>query len=370
MDFGLTPEQSQLKDQVRRFLDRACPLEKVRLIVESEDGYDRELWAECARFGWQGLVVPAAYGGLGLKWEDLAVLLEETGRSLFPSPLAETAVAARTIDRLGSEEQKRRWLPEIAAGGAIATLAVTEPACVRGEAGVEMQARRDGDRYVLNGSKTFVGYGRSADLFLTAARTGEGVALFAVAADASGLRASALEAVDPTQRVARLDFEDVAVSTSNHLHGDDVMTVIDRALDDATVAACAEMVGAADAAVEMAAEYAKVRRQFGQPIGRFQGVKHTLAELHVAVESARSLTYFASWAVDNAADARAAVSMAKAQASEALDRAGEEGIQLHGAIGYTWECDAQLYYKRGRYARNAFGSPEYHYDRVLCVEGL
>jgi alkylation response protein AidB-like acyl-CoA dehydrogenase len=369
MDFGFTPEQSQLKDQVRRFLDSACPLEEVRRIAASEDGFDRDLWIECARLGWQGLVVPTEHGGLGLKWEDLVVVLEEAGRSLFPSPLAETAVASRVLDRLGSEEQKGRWLPEIAAGRAIATLAVTEPDCIRGEAGIEMQAREESDRYVLSGTKAFVGHGGNADLLLTAARTRAGVALFAVEGGAVGLRKSALVSVDSTQRLARLVFDDVVIDASQRLPVEGAMAAIERALDEATVAACAEMVGAAEAAVRMAAEYAKVRRQFGQPIGRFQGVKHTLAELHVAVESARSLTYFASWAVDNSDDPRAAVSMAKAQASEALDRAGEEGIQLHGAIGYTAECDAQLYYKRGRYARNAFGSPEHHYERVLAVEG-
>lgn len=371
MDFGFSAEQEQLRAEVRRFLDAECPLERVREITASDDPVDGLLWSKMAELGWPALTVPEAYGGLGLAWEDLVVVAEETGRTLCPSPLLADAAAARLLTAVAGEAQRERYLPAIASGETIATLAVLEDSDDLSEQGVALVAESAGEQITLTGSKNFVPYGQAAGLLLVAAREGDGVSVFAVAADAPGLTVEPLDLVDPTYRAARLTLESVIVDPADRIgEAGAVWPDVVAARDAHTVALAAEMVGAADAAVALTTEYAKVRKQFGQPIGRFQGVKHRLAELHVATESARSLVYFAGWAVDNTEDAGAHVSMAKAYASRALDEAGEDGIQLHGGIGYTWECDAQLYYKRGRYCRNLFGGPEYHHERLLAAQGL
>ncbi|MFP6626744.1 MAG: acyl-CoA dehydrogenase family protein [Deltaproteobacteria bacterium] len=371
VDFGFSQEQEQLKNQVRRFLDSECPLDRVRELVEAEESYDTGLWGKMAELGWQALVVPEAAGGLGLKWEDLIVVCEEMGRSLFPSPFLATAVAARAIARLGDAAQTERWLADVAGGSLVATLAVLEESDVLGPEGIATLATADGDGLSISGTKMFVPYGQAAGLLVVAVSEAGGISLFAVPADAEGVSVEALKLTDPTQSAARITLDSVKVGADARLGdpgkaGPEVAAL----LDAYTVGMSAEMVGAADAAVVLAAEYAKVRKQFGQPIGRFQGVKHRLAECFVATEAARSLVYYASWAIDNLEDATSNVSMAKAYAAEALDRAGEEGVQLHGAIGFTWECDAHFYYKRGRYCRNVLGSPEYHYERVLAADGI
>ncbi len=371
MEFGFSADQEQLKAGVRRFLDAECPLERVRTIMASREAHDVGLWKKTAELGWQGLVIPEEFGGLGLAWEDLVVLAEETGRTLFPSPLLADAAAARALGALGTPAQKDRWLPAIARGERIATLAVLEDSDDLSEAGIELAAEPSGSGVVLTGRKMFVPWGQAADLLLVAAREHGGVSLFAVPAGAAGVTITPLRTIDQTMRAAEVVFDGVAADADSRLgRPGGAWQELARVLDAATVALAAEMVGAADAALRLATEYAKIRKQFGQPIGRFQGVKHRLAEILVDVESARSLVYFASWAVDNAADARGHVSMAKAYASIALDRAGEDGIQIHGAVGFTWECDAHLYYKRGRYCRSIDGSPEYHHERLLAVQGL
>lgn len=340
--------------------------------MEAERAYDQDLWHKAAELGWQALTIPEAYGGLGLAWEDLSVIAEETGRGLFPSPLLATAAAGRLIAELGDEEQKRDWLGRIAAGELVATIALLEDSDVLTEQGIECgaEAQAGGD-IVLHGCKRFVPYAQAAGLVLVVAREAEGISVFGLEMPATGLGIEELRLVDATHRAADLTLDGVVLPASLRLgRAGEAWPAVRAVLDAATVVLAADMVGAADTAVTMAAEYAKVRRQFGQPIGRFQGVKHRLAELHVGVESSRSLVYYAAWAVDRGEDAAMHASMAKAYASTALDEAGEECIQIHGAIGFTWECDAHLYYKRGRYCRNLLGSPEYHRERVLASQGL
>jgi alkylation response protein AidB-like acyl-CoA dehydrogenase len=371
MDFGFSPEQEQHKAQVRRFLDAECPIARVRTLMESAAPYDAGLWRKMADLGWLGLAIPEEHGGLGLRWEDVVVVTEEMGRSLFPSPFIAAAVAARAVERLASATQKARWLPRIAAGELIATLAVIEPSDLRGADGIAVEARLEGSGVVLNGTKAFVRDAQGAGLLLVAAREAGGVSLFAVEADVPGLSVKPLKLMDRTHRASNVILDGVQVSAGDRLGAPGkAWRGLENVLDAEIVAECGQMVGAADAAIKLAADYARVRKQFGQPIGRFQGVKHRLAELYVAVESARSLTYYASWAVDHVPAPARSVSMAKAFATDAIDRAGEEGVQIHGAIGFTWECDAHLYYKRGRYCRTLLGSAEYHRERVLVSQGL
>ncbi len=371
MDFGFSADQEQLRTGVRRFLDAECPLERVRQVMASRDPYDASLWEKTAGLGWPGLTIPEEFGGLGLAWEDLVVVAEETGRTLYPSPLLANAAAARVIGALGSAGQKTRWLPAIATGELVATLAVLEESDDLSESGIELVAGSSGSGVVLSGRKMFVPWGQAAGLLLVAAREARGVSLFAVPSDAPGVSVTPLRLIDQTMRAAAVDLDGVALDEGARLGAPGAAwPELAKGLDAYTVALAAEMVGAADAALRLATDYAKVRKQFGELIGKFQGVKHRLAEILVDVESARSLVYFASWAVDNLADARAHVSMAKAYASIALDRAGEDGIQIHGAVGFTWECNAHLYYKRGRYCRSLQGTPEYHHERLLQAQGL
>ncbi|MFT4570745.1 MAG: alkylation response protein AidB-like acyl-CoA dehydrogenase [Hyphomicrobiaceae bacterium] len=372
MDFGFSPEQRELQSQVRRFLDAECPLERVRQIMSSSDAHDAGLWGKMAELGWTALVVPEAYDGLGLAWEDLVIVAEEMGRSLCPSPYLAAVAASRAIAEIASEAQKKRWLPSVARGTSIPVLAVHDRADLLGEDGVTMEVEQVGESLALTGTKPFVGYAQAADLLIVAARERCGVSLFAVPADAAGVTITPHKLVDATYRSASVTFEAVTVDPADRLGEPGlVWSDLSTTLDAAAIALSAEMVGAAAAAIMMSVEYAKVREQFGQPIGRFQGVKHRLAELHVGMESSRSLAYYAAWAVDNTTENLAVdASRAKAFASRALDEAGEDCIQIHGGIGYTWECDAQLYYKRGRYCRNLMGSPEYHYERLLAVQGV
>ncbi len=372
MDFGFTPEQDELRSQARRLLDHELPLDRILAWSADPTQLDRALWKKTAALGWAGLTVPAAHGGLGLGAVDLIVLLEEMGKSLRPLPLASTDLAVAALVALGAEETQATWLPRIAAGDVVATLAVSESSDVPGADGVAARAAPRGDEVVLDGLKLFVPDGQHADLLLIAVREGQGVSLFAVPSDTPGVTVRPLVVVDATKPSAEVRLAGAVVPAAARIGGaGDAWPVLARLLDRQIVAHAAEMVGAADAALRMAVEYAKVRQQFGSPIGRFQGVKHRCAEMLCDVESARSLVYYAAWALDSAPEqVPTYAAMAKALASEALDQAGEECVQIHGAIGYTWECHAHLFYKRGRQSHVWLGAPDEHYARVMSrIEG-
>lgn len=370
MDFGFTPEQDELRAQARRFLDRELPLDRILAWSADPAAIDRGLWKRMAALGWTGLTVPEAHGGLGLGAVDLIVLLEEMGKSLCPLPLASVDVAVAALVALGDDAQRGAHLPKIAAGDLIATLALSESSDVASPDGIATTASAHGETVVIEGAKLFVPDGQHAELLLVAAREREGVSLFAVPVDTPGVTVTPLVLVDATKPAAEVRLAGVGVPASARLGvAGEAWPVLARLLDRQLIAHAAEMVGSADAALAMAVEYAKVRQQFGSPIGRFQGVKHRCAELLCDVESARSLVYYGAWAVDHApAEAPSYAAMAKAFASEALDAAGEECIQIHGAIGYTWECHAHLFYKRGRQSHVWLGAPDEHYERVLSLQ--
>lgn len=372
MDFAFTAEQEQLREQVRRFLDTECPLERVRDLMLAKTPHDPGLWKKIADLGWLALTIPEDFGGLGLGWEEVVVISEEMGKTVFPSPFLANTLAAQAILTLGDKAQKERLLPGLADGSVIGTLAVLEESDRLDADGVQTKAAAQGGAVVLTGEKLFVADTEAAGLFLVAAREAGGVSLFAVPRGAEGLATEPLAQFDATKRVGVVRLDGVRVEAADRLGAaGKAWEGISRVLDKGLIAFAAETVGAAQAALNLAVHYAKIREQFGTPIGRFQGVKHPCAEMHVEIESARSLAYYGGWVVDNdPAKASRYASMAKAAASEAADRAGEECIQIHGAIGFTWECDAHLYYKRGRYALLAQGSPDHHYDRVLSVQGL
>jgi len=369
MDFGFTPEQEQLRAQVRRLLDKELPLDRILAWSGDPQPLDRALWKRTAELGWPGITVPEAHGGLGLGCEDLIVVLEEMGKSLAPLPLLATDAAVAALRELGSEAQQAEHLPGIAAGDVVATLAVLEESDVLAPEAIAARASTQSGALQLDGTKLFVPDAQHADRILVAAREGDGVSLFVVPADAPGVRITPLVVVDPTKPAGEVRLEAVRLPTSARLGAPGgAWPALARVLDRMTIGLAAEMVGAADAALAMAVAYAKMRQQFGSPIGRFQGVKHRCAELLVDVESARSLVYYGAWAAEHdPAQAASYAAMAKAAAADALDAAGEECIQIHGAIGYTWECHAHLFYKRGRHCHVWMGAPDEHYERVLTL---
>ncbi|MDX1649610.1 MAG: acyl-CoA dehydrogenase family protein [Myxococcota bacterium] len=370
MNFGFTEEQELLRAEVRKFLDANAPLETVRGIVESPEGFSRDLWKQIAELGWVGLLVPEAHGGAGLGWVDLVVVLEETGRSLFPSPLLSHTLAVDALRHAGSESQQAAWLPRLADGSAVATVALLEEDDLPGADGVRLPGEASDEGFVLRGEKLFVPDAGAADLFVVAFRADGGVRLALVERSADGVSAEDWPGIDLTRRVGRLRLDGVRVGADAVLaRGDEA--ALQRVLDAGATAVAVESVGAAEAALRLTVDYAKQRVQFGRPIGQFQGVKHPLAEMFVDVESWKSLAYYAAWCLDERhPDTSLAASRAKAYASEAFPRLGIDVVQLHGGIGYTWEYDAHLFLKRAKWMRPAFGDADWHDARIARLTGL
>ena len=374
MNFGLTEEQDLLRQEVRKLLDERCPISEVRRIMETPSGHSSELWKQLGELGWLGLVIPERYGGAGGDWIDLVVLLEETGRTLLPSPLVSNTLAVTGILEAGSEEQKARWLPGLADGSRIGTLAVLEASDSLAPEAIQLRGDVAGDGFVLSGQKRFVADAATADLFLVAFRSGDGdqdASLAVIDGEATGLSTQTRPTIDATKRVGDLLLDGVRVER-DALLGEPgaAWPAISRLLDCGAVAVCAEMIGAAEGAHALTVQYAKDRIQFGHPIGHFQGVKHPLAENYVDIESFKSLLYYAAWAIESSPEELPrAASRAKAFGGRAFTRVGIDGIQLHGAVGYTLEFDIQLYLKRSKWTRPAFGDVEYHLDRVATLGG-
>jgi acyl-CoA dehydrogenase len=375
MDFGFSEDQELLRSEVRKLLDEACPLSEVRKLQETPEGHSPELWKQLGELGWLGLIIPETHGGVGLGWLDLIVLLEETGRSLFPGPLVSNTLAAATLVDAGDDAQQSRWLPGLADGACIGTVALLDEREAYWPEAIRLRGRRDGDGWRLDGVKRFVTDPATADLFVVAFRTGdasESLALGLVEADARGVSARSFPTVDQTRRLGNLELANVHIDDEALLGAaGKAWPTIERLLDRGATAVSAEMLGSAQAALDLTVQYAKDRVQFGSPIGRFQSVKHPLAEMHVQLQSARSLLYYAAWALDESADdVSRAASRSKALMTEAFNRIGTDAIQLHGTIAYTEDYPAQLYYKRSKLARPLFGDAGHHYDRLLRLRGL
>ena len=375
MNFGFSQEQELLRQEARKLLDERCPLEEVRKLAETPLGYAEELWRDLSALGWSGLTIPEAYGGAGLGWVDLVVLLEETGRSLFPSPLISTTLAASALLDAGSEEQRARLLPRLADGSRIGTLALFDSSDAQEPGAITLAGRRSDAGYALSGQKRFVTDPDAADLFVVAFRSGEAaddLCLALVERESAGVSSQSFPTLDRTKRMGNLALDGVRVSPEDLLgEPGRAAPAIARLLDRGAVAVTGEMIGAAEGALDLIVQYARDRIQFDQPIGKYQAVKHPLAEMYVDVESFKSLLYYAAWALDESAEevARSA-SLAKAYASDAFARIGIDGVQLHGAVGYTAEYDIQLYLKRSKWARPVYGDADHHYDRVARIGGL
>jgi alkylation response protein AidB-like acyl-CoA dehydrogenase len=372
MNFGFTEEQEILRAEVAKFLAERCPMDEARRIMETPEGYSPEIWKELAELGWLGLLIDEQYGGVGLGWVDLLVMLEETGRALFPSPLLGTSLAVLALQENARPDQLERWLPRIADGSAIHSVAIVEQADVLSPDGVSLRAQPGSEGLTLSGEKLFVIDATSASHFVVACRHaegGDGFALAVVEADAPGVSVTNLPLIDESKRLGKLVLDGVRVAEDDLVPLD--ASALQRIFDHGAALVAAETVGAAEGAHALMVEYAKQREQFGSLIGRFQGVKHPLAEMYVDIESIKSLIYYAAWCLEEQPEeAGRHVSMAKAYVSDAITRIGIDSVELHGAIGYTWEYDAQLYLKRSKWAKSAFGGSDHHYDRVATLGGL
>ena len=371
MNFAFTEEQEELRKTVRQFLEAKSPETAVREQMETEAGYDAAVWSQMGeQMGLQGLVVPEEFGGSGYSYVELGIVLEEMGRALLCAPFFSTVVlAANTLIHSGDDAAKAAHLPGIASGETIATLAYTEPSGKWDESGITMQATASGDGYTLSGTKMFVLDGHTANLIIVAARTDKGVSLFAVDGGAAGLTRTALSTMDQTRKQAKLEFS----NTPATLIGADGegWSVLSRVLDLAAVGLAAEQVGGAQKVLEMAVDYAKVRVQFGRPIGSFQAIKHKCADMLLEVESAKSAAYYGMWCAAELNDELPSVaSMAKAYCREAYFHATAENIQIHGGIGFTWEHPAHLYFKRAKSSELLFGDPTYHRELLAQRIGI
>jgi alkylation response protein AidB-like acyl-CoA dehydrogenase len=373
MDIGFTEEQELLRDTARRFLESECNTKFVRQQMAEPAAVTDEFWRKLSEQGWLGILYPEEEGGSGLGLVDLVVLMEEMGRAVMPGPFLSTVLlGGAVIGEAGTPAQRRQWVPRIAAGTAKAALAWTEPNLRWDAAGITLRARETGGGFVLSGTKLFVGDAHLADILVAAARTRDGstmedgVSLFLVPKDTPGLAITVLPTIDETRKLCEVRLDNV-VLPAGALLGDkhEGWRPLSQVVARATVALAAEMCGGAQQVLDMTVAYAKIRITFGKPIGSYQGVKHQAADMLVAIENAKSLTYYAAWAVDQALDeAPLAVSMAKAAASDMYRRVAGTGIQLHGGIGMTWEHDLQLYFKRAKASEVALGDATWHRERV------
>ena len=373
MDIGFTEEQELLRTSARRFLENECPAAFVRQRMAEPAAMTEDFWQKLAEQGWFGILYPEAQGGSGLGLVDMTVLMEEMGRAVMPGPFFSTVLlGGAAILEAGSPAQRQEWLPRIAAGSAKVSLAWTEPNARWDAAGIIATGREAAGGFVLSGIKLFVPDAHLSDALVVAVRTRDGstmedgVSLFLAPKDTAGLGITPLPTIDETRKLCEVRLDNVAVPGAALLgerHGG--WPALARVLDRAIVALCAEMCGGAQQVLDMTTAYAKIRVAFGKPIGSYQGVKHRAADMLVDVENAKSLTYYAAWAVDEGlSEAPLAVSMAKAAASDMYRKVASTGIQLHGGIGFTWEHDLQLYFKRAKASEVAFGDATWHRERV------
>jgi len=377
MDFGLSEEQEQLQQSARDFLARECSPAFVRAVASSEDGGARGFHEKLAAMGWTGLAIPDSFGGLGLSMLELAVLSEEMGRAVMPGPFfASSVLAALSLINSGAAPLKKEWLPRIAAGEAIGTLAFIEESDRLDCQGVVARVSKTRTGYRLNGVKMFVLDAQVADFLIVAARSraqGEnGICLFLVPRDTPGVTVQALPCVDQTRRPCEVVLRNVDVPASARIADESKgWKILTRVIEAAAVLVAADSLGGAQRALEMAVEYAKVREQFGRPIGSFQAVKHLCAEMVSEIEPARSLLWYAAYAYDNETrNAARATSMAKARLSDVYARTTNRSVQIHGGIGFTWEHDIHLWFKRAKWNEAAFGDATYHRERLAQLAGF
>jgi alkylation response protein AidB-like acyl-CoA dehydrogenase len=376
VNFAFSEEQDQLRDAVRKFLEAKSPETEVRRLMETTEGYDPAVWSQMANeLGLQGLHIPEEFGGQGYTWVELGIVLEEMGRALLCAPYFSTVVlAADAILNAGTDDQRKSLLPGIASGETIATLAFTEPNGKWDASGITMEASGSGETATLTGTKMFVIDGHTADLIVVVARAAgtsgeDGISFYTVAGDASGLTRTALATMDQTRKQAKLEFDGVEAQLLGTAGAG--WAALSKTLDQAAVGLCNEMVGGGQFVLDESVQYAKDRVQFGRPIGSFQAIKHKCADMLLEIESAKSAAYYASWAAAEDNDELPVVaSLAKAYCSDAYFHAAAENIQIHGGIGFTWEHNAHLYFKRAKSSEILLGDATYHRELLAQRIGI
>ncbi len=371
MKFSFSNEQEQFRTMLRRFLTEKSPTTEIRRLMATDEGWERETWRKLnSDLGLSAVHIPEAYGGQGFGFVELAIVMEEMGRALLCGPYFSSVVlAANAILNAGTEDQKQALLPGIAAGETVAALAFTEENGRWDSSGVTMTATPSGDGYVLNGTKSFVLDGHMADLVVVLARKpgtsgDEGLSFFTVRGSAGGLERRLLKSVDATRKLAMLTFNAVQAD----LLGDAGAGAVPfaKTLDQGAICLANEMVGGADQLRQSALDYVMMRMQFGRPIASFQAIKHKCADMLVEVELAKSAAYYAAEAADEgAADLSAIASLAKACAADAFMQTARETIQLHGGIGFTWDNDTHLWFKRAKSSEVFLGTPAYHRELLM-----
>ena len=366
MNFDFSDEQKQLRDEARKFLAEKCPPKAVRAVLDGKATYDRDLWKGLAEMGFLGVAIPEAYGGAGAGHLELCVIAEEMGRALAPVPFSSTVyLAAEATLLAGSEAQKQKWLPKIASGEAIGTLALFEGKGSPSPQAIKLSASGGS----LNGIKKPVPDGAIADFAIVAARTAASgrdtdISLFLVDMKAEGVDVKALSNVDPTRGQAEITFKNCKAEPLGA--AGEGFGVVSQVLDRAAVLLSFEQVGGADRALEMGRDYALDRIAFGRPIGSFQAIKHMLADMYVSATLARSNCYYGAWALStNAAELPEAAAAARISATQAFQHCAKNNIQVHGGMGFTWEFDCHLYYRRANATALSLGSMSYWEDALI-----
>ena len=363
MDFSFSADQQLLKNSARAFLDEHVKPAHVRALWDDPRGESDTLWKEMAQLGWLGLALPEDAGGSALGLVETAILQEELGRAACPSPYLPTVLAAMAIDRFGTAAQKSRWLPAVAGGGARATVALMERELDWDARSIQTRADESGGKVVLTGVKQFVPWAHVADVILVPAAAGAAPAVFAVEPSAPGVSVTPLTSMDPGLRLSTVTLDGATVPAEARLPSSGALEFL---LQRGAVGAAAEMLGAARRCLDMAVDYAKVREQFGQPIGSFQAIRHKCADMLLDVENSFSAVYYAAWALANdAEDGPLAASVAKAYVSDASRKVCGDAIQVHGGIGFTWEYDLHLYFKRAKALEPLYGDADHHRELIV-----
>ncbi len=377
MNLALSEEQEMLKQAVRDFLAEKCPKTAVKEMEESKEGYSPKLWREMAELGWMGLAFPEEHGGAGMSFLDLAVLLEEMGRTALPGPYFSTVIlGGLTILDIGSKEQKEQYLPKIASGELIFSLALTESDGKYDASSINVTANAQGDNYLLSGTKLFVPDAHIADYIICVTRTSkeakpeDGITLFLVDAKSQGIKSTVLKTL-ANDKLAEVVFDQLRVPKQNILGDlDQGWPVIEKVIQRAAVAKCCETVGGLQQVLEMTVDYAKERKQFGHPIGSFQIIQHYLSDMATDVDSSRFITYQAAWMLSEGLPCSKEVAVAKAWTGEASQRVMALAHQIHGAIGVSMDHDLHFYTRRARAAQVTFGDADFHRETVAQEMGL
>jgi len=377
MNFGFSEEQDLLRATARDFLADCAPMTRVRDAMSGDEQAALEIWRRMVDLGWPGLAFPEGVGGAGMSMIELCVVLEELGRSLAPVPFLPTVLAGMAILEAGDEAQQQHWLPRICDGRLTGTLAITEERGSDESGDLNLHARRDADGWRISGRKLFVPDAANADLLVVVAKTdaadaADGRALFAVPRSSDGVEIEAMASMDLLRPLHSVSFDGVVLPADALLGGDaDAGSTIARVLDRGRVMISAEMIGGAEKCLESAVAYAKERVQFGKPIGVNQAIKHKCADMLLEVESAKSITYYAAWAASEANDeASITAAMAKAYVSDAYRHASAENIQIHGGVGFTWEYDCHLFFKRAKSDEAWLGDARLQRERVAQMLDL